>query len=175
MNENIKATFFTLGWIAERYPAMVKRIVANGHELASHGYGHPEGQRPDSPMNSSTTSRAAKACLRISAVGPYLGIARRVFPLAAAICGPWICCATRDTATVPASTRSSTTTMACLMRRALHFIRTAKMACWKLPISTSALPVSKKSIRPAAVDFSAFFPYSMSRWLLRQVNVQHRT
>ena len=37
---NVKATFFTLGWIAERYPAMVKRIVAAGHELASHGYGH---------------------------------------------------------------------------------------------------------------------------------------
>ncbi|MES2072238.1 MAG: XrtA system polysaccharide deacetylase [Pseudomonadota bacterium] len=36
----VKATFFTLGWIAERYPAMVKRIVDNGHELASHGYGH---------------------------------------------------------------------------------------------------------------------------------------
>jgi polysaccharide deacetylase family protein (PEP-CTERM system associated) len=36
----VKATFFTLGWIAERYPAMVKRIVAAGHELASHGYGH---------------------------------------------------------------------------------------------------------------------------------------
>lgn len=33
-------TFFTLGWIAERYPAMVRRIVAGGHELASHGYGH---------------------------------------------------------------------------------------------------------------------------------------
>lgn len=34
------ATFFTLGWIAERYPQLVKRIVAGGHELASHGYGH---------------------------------------------------------------------------------------------------------------------------------------
>lgn len=36
----VKATFFTLGWIAERYPAMVRRIVENGHELASHGYAH---------------------------------------------------------------------------------------------------------------------------------------
>ena len=36
----VKATFFTLGWIAERYPAMVRKIVAAGHELASHGYGH---------------------------------------------------------------------------------------------------------------------------------------
>ena len=35
-----KATFFTLGWIAERYPQVVRSIVDNGHELASHGYGH---------------------------------------------------------------------------------------------------------------------------------------
>jgi polysaccharide deacetylase family protein (PEP-CTERM system associated) len=35
-----RATFFTLGWIAERYPDMVRRIVADGHELASHGYAH---------------------------------------------------------------------------------------------------------------------------------------
>ncbi len=35
-----QATFFTLGWIAERYPRLVQRIVDGGHELASHGYGH---------------------------------------------------------------------------------------------------------------------------------------
>ncbi|MFZ2293651.1 MAG: XrtA system polysaccharide deacetylase [Polaromonas sp.] len=35
-----KATFFTLGWIAERYPQLVRQIVQQGHELASHGYGH---------------------------------------------------------------------------------------------------------------------------------------
>jgi len=35
-----RATFFTLGWVAERYPQLVRRIVAQGHELASHGYGH---------------------------------------------------------------------------------------------------------------------------------------
>ena len=38
--QDTKATFFTLGWIAERYPQLVRRIVADGHELASHGYGH---------------------------------------------------------------------------------------------------------------------------------------
>lgn len=37
---NCKATFFTLGWVAERYPGIVKRIVEEGHELASHGYEH---------------------------------------------------------------------------------------------------------------------------------------
>jgi polysaccharide deacetylase family protein (PEP-CTERM system associated) len=34
------ATFFMLGWIAQRYPAMVRRIAAAGHELASHGTEH---------------------------------------------------------------------------------------------------------------------------------------
>jgi polysaccharide deacetylase family protein (PEP-CTERM system associated) len=33
-------TFFTLGWVAERHPTLIRRIVAAGHELASHGYGH---------------------------------------------------------------------------------------------------------------------------------------
>jgi polysaccharide deacetylase family protein (PEP-CTERM system associated) len=38
--KNVKATFFTLGWIAKRYPQIVRCIVDNGHELASHGYNH---------------------------------------------------------------------------------------------------------------------------------------
>lgn len=35
-----KATFFTLGWVAERHPALIRRIVAAGHEIASHGWDH---------------------------------------------------------------------------------------------------------------------------------------
>ena len=45
----IRATFFTLGWIAERYPALVRDIVAGGHELASHGYGHERASDLDEP------------------------------------------------------------------------------------------------------------------------------
>ncbi|MBL1264956.1 DUF3473 domain-containing protein [Methylomicrobium sp. RS1] len=37
---NIKATFFTLGWIAEHYPTLIQRIIKDGHELACHGYEH---------------------------------------------------------------------------------------------------------------------------------------
>ena len=37
---DVKATFFMLGWVAERYPGLVRRIVDSGHELASHGYTH---------------------------------------------------------------------------------------------------------------------------------------
>lgn len=39
-DHKVKATFFTLGWIAKRYPRVVRDIVANGHELASHGHLH---------------------------------------------------------------------------------------------------------------------------------------
>lgn len=45
-----RATFFTLGWVAERFPQVVRRICAAGHELASHGYGHERAsaQTPES-------------------------------------------------------------------------------------------------------------------------------
>ncbi|NVD27670.1 DUF3473 domain-containing protein [Parasphingorhabdus flavimaris] len=36
----IKATFFTLGWVAERYPALMQKVAAAGHEIANHGYDH---------------------------------------------------------------------------------------------------------------------------------------
>ena len=36
----VKATFFTLGWVAERSPALVRRIRTAGHEIASHGFSH---------------------------------------------------------------------------------------------------------------------------------------
>jgi polysaccharide deacetylase family protein (PEP-CTERM system associated) len=39
-DHEIYATFFTLGWIAERFPQLIRKIVAAGHELASHGYEH---------------------------------------------------------------------------------------------------------------------------------------
>jgi len=37
---NVKATFFILGWVAERLPHLVREIQAQGHEIACHGYGH---------------------------------------------------------------------------------------------------------------------------------------
>jgi len=37
---NTKATFFTLGWVAEKCPGLIRAIVEQGHELASHGFSH---------------------------------------------------------------------------------------------------------------------------------------
>jgi polysaccharide deacetylase family protein (PEP-CTERM system associated) len=43
----IRSTFFTLGWVAERYPALIRRMVAEGHELASHGWDHTRADSQD--------------------------------------------------------------------------------------------------------------------------------
>lgn len=41
----VQATFFTLGWVAQRHPGLVRRIVSEGHELASHGSDHVRADR----------------------------------------------------------------------------------------------------------------------------------
>lgn len=57
--EGVCATFFTLGWVAERYPHLVRRLVAEGHELASHGYEHIRvvNQQPDEFRNDVTRTK----------------------------------------------------------------------------------------------------------------------
>lgn len=56
-----KATFFTLGWIGDRYPSLVRRIVHEGHELASHGYSHQKATLQSSREFSEDITRAKSA------------------------------------------------------------------------------------------------------------------
>ena len=58
----VKGTFFTLGWIADRHPKVVRDIVEAGHELASHGYAH-ELVHSLTPEQFATDIRRAKATL----------------------------------------------------------------------------------------------------------------
>jgi polysaccharide deacetylase family protein (PEP-CTERM system associated) len=44
-DHSVTATFFALGWLAERHPEMMRRIASGGHELASHGYDHMRADR----------------------------------------------------------------------------------------------------------------------------------
>jgi polysaccharide deacetylase family protein (PEP-CTERM system associated) len=68
----VRGTFFVLGWVADRFPDLVRRIAALGHEVASHGYEHrlvydqtPQAFRED--------LRRAKAVLEATAGAPVLG------------------------------------------------------------------------------------------------------
>jgi polysaccharide deacetylase family protein (PEP-CTERM system associated) len=65
------ATFFVLGWVAERFPDLVARIAARGHEVASHGYGHrlvydqtPQAFREDVRRAKAVVEDAAGAQVR---------------------------------------------------------------------------------------------------------------
>ena len=60
--QGTKGTFFTLGWIAQRYPALVRKIVDAGHELASHGFSHGRASE-QSPAEFSEDVRSAKKLL----------------------------------------------------------------------------------------------------------------
>lgn len=77
---DVKATFFILGWVAERYPALVRRIAAADHEVASHGMAHyrvssqtPEQFRED--------VRRAKAVIEDAAGVPVRGYRAASFSL----------------------------------------------------------------------------------------------
>jgi polysaccharide deacetylase family protein (PEP-CTERM system associated) len=58
----VQATFFTLGWIAERYPQLVREMTRRGHEVASHGYAHQRAS-DQSPTEFLQDIRSAKAIL----------------------------------------------------------------------------------------------------------------
>ena len=67
-----KATFFVLGWVAERYPGLVKLLAGQGHEIASHGYGH-ELVSTQSPEQFRHDVRKAKCILEDLTGSPVLG------------------------------------------------------------------------------------------------------
>lgn len=66
----VKATFFTLGWVAERHPALIRRIVAEGHEIASHGWDHSRVFTLDADMFRSDLRRAHAAIADAAGVAP---------------------------------------------------------------------------------------------------------
>lgn len=79
---NLKATFFTLGWIAERQPALIKRIVEAGHELAAHGYRHIRADR-QTPEQFRQDIRQTKALLEDLGGQPVLGYRAACFSIGA--------------------------------------------------------------------------------------------
>jgi polysaccharide deacetylase family protein (PEP-CTERM system associated) len=68
----VRATFFVLGWVAERFPALVRRIVLEGHELASHGFEH-RLVYSQTPREFREDLRRARVALEAAGGSPVLG------------------------------------------------------------------------------------------------------
>jgi polysaccharide deacetylase family protein (PEP-CTERM system associated) len=71
-DHDVTATFFVLGWVADRYPDLVRRIAAAGHEIGSHGYWHRLTYEM-SPHEFRADVRQAKAVLEAISGQPVLG------------------------------------------------------------------------------------------------------
>lgn len=76
----VKATFFTLGWVAQRFPSLVRRIADQGHELASHGWDHTRADAQD-PETFRADIRRTKALLEDTAGSAVTGYRAATFSI----------------------------------------------------------------------------------------------
>lgn len=163
---NVKATFFTLGWVAQRHPEMVRRIVDNGHELASHGWEHirvtqqtPVEFREDisrtktlledisgTPVNG---YRAASYSINGSNLWALDELANEGYLYSSSIVP-----INHDLYGMPDAPRFS--------------FEAAQGRLLEIPIST--VPVLGRNINCGGGGWFRFFPYTFSRWAMKQVN-----
>ena len=66
----VKGTFFTLGWVAERHPGLIRRIVDAGHEIASHGWDHDRVFTLSPDEFRADLRRAHRAIMKAGGVAP---------------------------------------------------------------------------------------------------------
>ena len=163
----VSATFFTLGWVAERYPALMRRIVDTGHEVASHGYDHarvftftPDQFRADLAR--------ARALLEDASGQAVTGYRAPSFSIDAR--NPW---AHEELAAQGYIYSSSVAPIAhdhYGWRDAPRFAfrPVAGAAMIELPVTTAML--GKRRLAAGGGGFFRTLPYGFSRWAIAQVN-----
>jgi polysaccharide deacetylase family protein (PEP-CTERM system associated) len=82
---NTRATFFTVGYIAERHPQLVESLIAEGHEIASHSYSHPNLKNVSKDSFESDLESSLDTLRRLSGEkvlgfrAPYFSVSRQNF------------------------------------------------------------------------------------------------
>jgi polysaccharide deacetylase family protein (PEP-CTERM system associated) len=160
-----QATFFTLGWIAERYPQVVRRIVAGGHEIASHGYGHQRANELSEAEFFADVERAKKL-LEDLAGYPVHGYRAPSFSIGAGNLWAFDCLAR-------AGYRYSSSIYPIRhdhygMPDAPRFAHAVRERLLEVPVSTARL--FNRNWPASGGGYFRLMPYEISRWLLRQVN-----
>jgi polysaccharide deacetylase family protein (PEP-CTERM system associated) len=159
------ATFFTLGWVAERYPALVRRIAAAGHELASHGFGH---RRANEQLATEFAAdiRLAKAVLEDVAGCEVRGYRAPSFSISPA--NAWAYDAIAE-----AGYRYSSSVYPIRHDHygapdAPRFVHEPRSGLLELPIAT--IRVGRTNWPAGGGGYFRLFPYAFSRWSLNRVN-----
>ena len=160
-----EATFFTLGWIAERYPQLVRRIAAQGHEVASHGYGHQRASDLSEAEFRADIERA-KGVLEDLTGAEVAGYRAPSFSI-----GPGNLWALDTLAR--AGHRYSSSIYPIRhdhygMPDAPRFAHQAADGLIEIPITT--LRLFNRNLPSSGGGYFRLLPYALSRWMLRQVN-----
>lgn len=160
-----QATFFTLGWIGERYPALVRRIVGAGHELASHGYGH---QRV-SDLNEATFLNdivRARRILQDIAGEPVSGYRAPSFSIGAD--NLWAFDALAEAGYAYSSSIYPIRHDHYGMPDAPRFAHRRDNGMLEIPVTT--LRLFERNWPSSGGGFFRLLPYALSRWMLKRVN-----
>ncbi|MEO0871589.1 MAG: XrtA system polysaccharide deacetylase [Pseudomonadota bacterium] len=163
----VSATFFTLGWIAERHPALMRRIVDAGHEIASHGYDHTRVFTFDRHAFGEDI-RKARAILEDTTGHRVTGYRAPSFSIDART--PW---AFEELAEQGYTYSSSVAPVAHdhygwpeAPRFAFRPIEGSSLL--ELPVTTAML--AGRRVAAGGGGFFRVLPYAFSRWAIRQVN-----
>ncbi len=166
---DVKATFFTLGWIAERYPQMVRQIVDQGHELASHGYGHERASDLSREAFRSDVDRAKKI-LEDLAGKPVQGYRAPSFSIGTG--NLWA-----FDSLAQAGYRYSSSIYPIAhdhygMPDSPRFAYRVGTGLLEIPVTT--LRLMNRNMPSSGGGYFRLLPYSVTRWMLRRVNQQDR-
>ncbi len=165
----VKATFFTLGWIAQRHPLLIRRIVDGGHELASHGYGHQRASDLSREAFDDDIVRAKKILedLSGSAVRGYRA--------------PSFSIGTGNLWAFDALARAGYEYSSSIypiqhdhygMPDSPRFAYRVGTGLLEVPVTTVRL--LNRNLPSSGGGYFRLMPYPMSRWLLRRVNAEDR-
>jgi polysaccharide deacetylase family protein (PEP-CTERM system associated) len=166
-SRGIQATFFTLGWIAERYPAMVRRIVAGGHELASHGYGHLRASDQSEAEFRDDIVRS-KALLEDIGGQAVLGYRAPSFSIGTA--NLWALDLLLESGYRYSSSIYPIQHDHYGMPDAPRFAFYPRGADGLLEVPVTTVRFMQRNLPAGGGGYFRFFPYAVSRWLLKQVN-----
>lgn len=164
-----KATFFTLGWIAERFPQLVRQIVHEGHELASHGYGHERAsdQTEAAFFSDINLAKIVLEDLTGSAVNGYRAPS---FSIGTGNLWAFDCLAR-------AGYRYSSSIYPIRhdhygMPDSPRFAYEVRPGLMEIPITT--LRVLNRNLPSSGGGYFRLLPYALSRWMLSRVNRHDR-
>jgi polysaccharide deacetylase family protein (PEP-CTERM system associated) len=164
-----RATFFTLGWIAERYPQVVRHIVDNGHELASHGYGHQRASDL-TPMQFRDDITRAKRLLE-----DLGGVAVRGYRAPSFSIGRtnwWAVTELEDAGYEYSSSVYPVRHDHYGMPDAPRFPHRPHGDLGILELPPTTLPFFGRNLPAAGGGWFRLLPYEVSRWMLRRVNLE---